>query len=55
VEAEQAEALEGPKMRKVKERQDGHYFADAKAGRPIALAFGIGQQLLVFRRFRKVV
>jgi hypothetical protein len=55
VEAEQAEALEGPKMLKVKEHENRHYFADAKVGRPIALAFGIGQQLLVFRRFRKVV
>jgi hypothetical protein len=55
LEAKQAERLEGPKMRKVKERQDGHHLAHAKAARPIALTFGISQQWLVFRRCHKVV
>ncbi len=53
--AEQVEVLEGPKMRKVKEHEDSHHFADAKTARPIAFTFGIDQQLLVFRRVRKVV
>ncbi|HVK56348.1 MAG TPA: hypothetical protein VM532_15140 [Burkholderiales bacterium] len=42
-------------MRKVNEHEDGHHFADAKTARPMAFAFGIDQQLLVFRRARKVV
>jgi len=55
VQAEQVEVLKGPKMRKVKEHQNGHHFAYAKTARPIALAFGINQQFRIFRRRHKVV
>ncbi len=51
----QIKMLERSEIRVMEINQNGHDFAHAQAGGAIALACGIGQQQVVFRKAHKVI
>lgn len=51
----QIKMLEGSKIRVMEINQNGHDFTYAQAGGAVALAYGIGQQQVVFRKAHKII